>query len=320
MIASIMLSEPQSSQPRRPLTPERQLLAFVDALFEPSDLVEIRGIASPLPHSKDPGRLVLRCWERADSVGSLFRELKEANESGANLYFGVNPRSVPAGTKDAIALCRPVWADLDRISLADAASRWRALSLPEPTVVVNSGHGIHVYWKLDAPVDVSSVADRQAFESLLKNLYRSLGSDATQDVSRLLRLPGFLNVKDAPVPCELVRHTPKHMYPLSVFQRWMVVEDAGAKPSGSTFPSSDHISTVRLSESLDVKRIRGLIAALDKDVEDRSRRDFWVVCRLVELGLSADEIGSLVAGRSKFTTDAYLHKTLENVLRTVGQP
>lgn len=317
MLALAMLSEPQPSTSCQSLDPERQLAVFVDALFEPGDLVEIRGIATPLLDSKKPGRLAIRRWERADSILKLASELHCANDDGINVYFGVNPRAKPAGTKDAVFQCRTVWADLDRISLADADSRWRD-HLPPPTLVITSGHGIHFYWKLDAPVDVSTASSRIAFEGMLKSLYGTLGSDSTQDVSRLLRLPGFQNHKQAPVHCELIRCIPDQTYPLSIFQRWFVPENAEDSTSISSSSSREAIVPTHISESHDLKRIRGLVAALDKEVDDRSRRDFWVVCRLVELGLNSDEIETLVAGHSKFTTDDYVKRTLESAFRAVG--
>lgn len=316
MLASAMLSGPQPSISCQLLAPDRQLAVFVDALFEPGDLVEIRGIAPSLPDSKEPGRLALRRWERADSILTQTSELHAANSDGINIYFGVNPRAKLAGTKEAVLQCRTVWADLDRISLADADSRWRD-HLPPPTLVVNSGHGVHFYWKLDAPADVSATASRNAFEGLLKRLYGTLGSDSTQDVSRLLRLPGFLNHKGIPVPCELIRCTPGQTYPHATFNRWSVPEVADDSPAILSNLSREAIATTHISETRGLKRIRGLVASLDKESDDRSRRDFWVVCRLVELGLTSEEIQSLVVGHSKFTTDAYLKRTIESAFQAV---
>jgi len=97
-----------------------------------------------------------------------------------------------------------------------------------------------------------------------------------------------------------------------------VPENAEDSTSISSSPSREAIVPTHISESHDLKRIRGLVAALDKEVDDRSRRDFWVVCRLVELCLNSDEIETLVAGHSKFTTDDYVKRTLESAFRAVG--
>lgn len=299
---------------------ERELRAFIDTLFEPSDLLEIRGIVAPDYHRNEPGRLVIRRWVTAGELPALSDMLHKENRDGVNIYFGVNPRAaLYSGTKAGIRLCRTVWADMDRISLPDARKRWEALSLPEPTVIVNSGHGIHLYWKLSEPVRFSSWKERAAFEATLKSLYRDLGSDSTQDVTRLLRIPGYLNVKQAPVPCTLVSCKPDQTFPLSLFERWQETEAPNPSHLASTPATGTDLTTVVISERQDIQRIRGLVAILDKDVEDRSRRDFWVICRFVELGLSEQEIAGLVTGKSKFTSESYFRTTLYNAFATVGR-
>lgn len=64
-----------------------------------------------------------------------------------------------------------------------------------------------------------------------------------------------------------------------------------------------------------VSRIRGLIRYLDKDVKDRSARDWAVVQGLRRLGCSPDEIVLLIRGHSKFRDEAYLQLTLANAFK-----
>jgi hypothetical protein len=298
------------------LPAERQLRLFVESVFEPDDLVELRAIELVRSAAKSTGRVILRGWQPSESLLGSYHRLDALNRQGANIYFGVNPRAGRAGTKDAIRVCRTIWADLDRVSYADAVQRWRP-RLPEPTVIVSSGHGIHLYWRLSQAVDVASSHRRLEFEAMLKALYRHLGSDSTQDVTRLLRLPGFVNVKDAPVPCELIRADAERRYPLSVFSDRFDVNESESRqlPDGAV---AEIASMDRLPDSRDVRRIRGVIAILERETEDRSRRDFWCVCQLLKLGLSVDEIATLVAGRSKFTTNAYLQTTLQNAVKAIN--
>jgi hypothetical protein len=46
-----------------------------------------------------------------------------------------------------------------------------------------------------------------------------------------------------------------------------------------------------------------LIRRLDRPCRDRSRRDFAILCDLLRLGLSRDEIWPLVSSLSKFESD-----------------
>lgn len=277
---------------------------LISTLFHPTDMIEIRAIAS--------SGSVVRHWFKAQEISSHFIALTQLNHDGFNIYFGVNPRSSHDGTKGGITLCRTVWADLDRVSVDDALSRCRLL--PEPTAVVNSGHGAHLYWLLDSPVLVDQKNNRDLFEGTLKALYKELASDSTQDVSRLLRLPGFLNMKDSPVPCSLVSADSSQMVPIKAFASWkaMAEEDATRLDVISRFNAARFEGL-----SQDTSRVRGLLRTLDQDSPDRSRRDFWVVCQLFRIGLSAAEIQVLVTGHSKFTSEQYTDHTINRAYLAV---
>lgn len=114
------------------------------------------------------------------------------------------------------------WADID---IADAASHAKAnlppdipsaLSLiPEnlpPSVVVSSGHGLHVYWLLDEPITITDenrqdvMAAARKVQQLLRNRASRQGwyIDPVADLSRVLRVPGTYNYKGDPVQCEVI--------------------------------------------------------------------------------------------------------------------
>lgn len=277
---------------------------FVTALFAPDDLIEIRAIESP-------GRVVFRDWSLACQIADLTGKLRQLNENAANVYFGVNPRSKRSGTKNAVACCRCVWADLDDVTLETVPRHWTRANLPSPSIVVASGHGVHLYWLLDKPQDVASPKSRADFESMLRNLYEDLGSDATQDVTRLLRLPGFANVKQAPVPCEIVQLT-QIRYSIAEFDRW--------RQSELKLPKASFRNSAPLDQARGQKQVERILFLLEKPVRDRSRRDFRVVCELIRLGLSRSEIETLVQGKSKFVRVEYMQTTIENAFRHAGMP
>ena len=88
--------------------------------------------------------------------------------------------------------------------LDEARKRWRVVGMPEPTVVILSGHGVHAYWRLVEPM--TNLAEWTAIQKRLIDL---LGSDKSiHDPPRIMRLPGFLNVKREPhVPCASLNKT-----------------------------------------------------------------------------------------------------------------
>lgn len=299
---------------------------FLAALFAPHDLIEIRAIETwteqGTTRSRPTKRLWLQCWE----FSRWHDDLQQQNET-SSIYFGVNGRTDARGTKNAVAECRHVWADIDHVDHATAAQRWARLAL-FPTVVVNSGHGIHAYWRLATPVSVGEAQSREQFEATVRRFSAELGGDATQDVTRLLRLPGFMNVKskkngNQPVPCTLVSLDVSHVYALAEFVRW-----ATASPSDESVANDRRaggrtsLSTSSLAGGRDHRRIAGLLRYLDRAVEDRSRRDFAVICGLLQLGLSRDEIWDLVQDHSKFAShgEPYFEVTMQNALcRLHGQ-
>lgn len=291
-------------------TAAKQFAKFMSTLFDRNDLVEIRAIKNL---SDGSTKVVDRDWRQAFATTLLHESYRGMNENGANVYFGVNPRTRRDGTKRSINRCRSVWVDLDNVSLDDARDRWLGL-LPDPSMVISSGHGIHVYWKLTEPAVVEAIDDRQRFEAMLKCLYADLGADSTQDVNRLLRLPGLKNVKSTPVPCELI-YSDGPTVPLSTFNRWFAASDRQhAEP-----PPPARLASVSLPTKPEVAHhIRQIIATLDRPSDDRSRRDFAVVCKLLRLGLAPTEIKSLVAGHSKFTTTTYSDITLDNAIAAVS--
>lgn len=304
------------------LTAEQHFSLFVDALFEPSDLIEIRAIRSACAPDSNASPVTLRRWLARDELRDAYRELATHNQSGSNIYFGVNPRSEHGGTKNDIKSCAALWADLDECTVADARSHWQRIGM-EPSFVIDSGHGVHLYWKLRAPIDLQNTDKRSEIEGLLKNLYAELESDSTQDVTRLLRLPGFQNVKRAPVPCRIAEFNPEQTFQLAEFAAWKSEsEQANSAVQSVQRPHTENASfavTDLRSDAIDVRRVRGLVGTLDRDTADRSRRDFWVVCQLLRLGFSADEVCQLVQGRSKFQTDEYTVHTVQKAVASLAK-
>jgi len=142
-------------------------------------------------------------------LAELHQELDRLNRLGAGVFVTIN-QTDGCRKKANIRALRGWWADLD-----DKAAQ-RALNLaqlhPAPTMVVESGHGLHLYWI--APVAMPCGDDpfrRASHEAELRVIATALGlfgaDRAVCDVSRVMRLPGFFNRKKAPFP--LVRWASK---------------------------------------------------------------------------------------------------------------
>ena len=175
------------------MTAEEQVQVYRDCVFEPEDIVEVRAIASE-------GR-VRKFWRTAQDLPGLVPELERLNRQGFNIYAGPNARKGERLSGDEnVALCRCLFGDFDKIEPGDGCGIWEfveprieAAGLPMPTLAVFSGHGVHAYWRLTEPMEPTRWAELQS------RLIATLQSDpACKNPERLMRLPGFLNVKEAP--------------------------------------------------------------------------------------------------------------------------
>jgi hypothetical protein len=127
--------------------------------------------------------------------------------TGLNLYYHINPLRCAMdkkGTKKDIARIEFVQVDADPAKTetpAEAKDRYRAAlsggTVPPPTFIVDSGNGLQMLWRLETPVDATpaNIADIEA-RSLA--LLLTLGAPrGTQNIDRIFRLPGTINLPNA---------------------------------------------------------------------------------------------------------------------------
>lgn len=118
-----------------------------------------------------------------------------------NVYIGIFERKKRKGTADSCSKTNALYLDFDDMDLSEIKYRVDMAGLPQPSMVVNSGHGYHCYWLLDKPAGPE-------VQPIIKALQEKLHADPQAvDISRILRLPDTMNVKGAPVPCELISYS-----------------------------------------------------------------------------------------------------------------
>jgi hypothetical protein len=164
----------------------RQLDPSPDATFNIetfTDLPKGAAKARPDPQCRRHANLTLA------EVAALIPELEGLNAQGAAIYHAVN-QCEGQRSKNTVVRIRGVHADFDGVSEAQlAAIRERLM----PTIEVqSSGPGNrHLYWLLQPGEEMSA----DLAEAINRGL-AELGADpAASDISRLLRLPGFRNMK-----------------------------------------------------------------------------------------------------------------------------
>ncbi len=253
---------------------------WVDVLFEPGDVLEFRIIPPRSVIEAMRPRIFMAkqtaiqhgiyCWAFADEVEVLINTLADLNcgnatwwgvlnsihnkwtdvegEAGIplNVYASANPRMVTGLSKNEdVILARSLFVDLDKTTLEAAMQKLATSRLPLPTMIVNSGHGVHFYWRL-----LEAITDLEYWTALQKRLIQLLGSDpAIHDPSRPMRIPGFMNVNgETPTPCYIHDADAGRRYSLADILPHL--PRSRRSPKDRIFPTSNRrISTQELSAS-----------------------------------------------------------------------
>ncbi|WP_426437533.1 AAA family ATPase [Bradyrhizobium genosp. P] len=164
-------------------------------------------------------------WPFKDVDGFINRALRI---EGASQYFNVwyctgqqrehgavNARGNPKakrGANNTTAL-KAIWIDCDvkpddktgkhytsdANALTAILAFQKRMGLPEPSAIVHSGGGFHVYWISDRPMDVAAwTLYANGLKALLLREEVKCDTGLTTDCCRILRVPGTLNHKYSP--------------------------------------------------------------------------------------------------------------------------
>lgn len=174
------------------------------------------------------GNRKLSRW--AKSIDEAARAVQAAEKiPGWNIYAGVcTGRQV--GTANSRILAQDVygipgvWADIDIAGPGHKSKKLpptqqSALEIIQrsgldPTLIVNSGGGLHAYWLFKEYAVINTDTERSEYAALcvgwqkLQMMHAAAASyviDGTHDLARVLRVPGTLNYKDVePVMCRII--------------------------------------------------------------------------------------------------------------------
>jgi hypothetical protein len=140
-----------------------------------------------------PDRLIYRFATKSfKDVEALLPQLKSLNAQGAAIYVAVNEFDGHRKLNN-LTRVRGVHADLDDASEAQLNKLLKTLA---PSIIIQSSTTTkqHWYWLLADGEELSAEAAKATNQAIA-----ALGADrAAVDVTRLLRLPGFRNMKHNP--------------------------------------------------------------------------------------------------------------------------
>lgn len=139
------------------------------------------------------------------------KEVVEDMLGEEDTYITSNSFYIPKRSSDTIrhfrALFSDIDLDLDKIGKAEAVYMVYDLAykgkIPKPTMIVDSGRGLHIYWRIEhAPK--GAIYTWQELEDYLYYQLKHLGADIrATDCARVLRLPGTINSKNG-VECTIL--------------------------------------------------------------------------------------------------------------------
>ena len=183
---------------------------YVLALHHPADQTAV------LVRNRSRQQTVQRILPAETIADDQFQQwLAAQNLAGADIFIGMNP--VKAGThsrtKENVREIHHVYLDLDEEAGASLQAIRISGDVPPPNFVLDTSPGKHqVVWRVQG-------LDREQAETLLRALASQYGGDpAATDISRLLRLPGFMNRKYNEAFIVRVHHETDCIYHLQDFR------------------------------------------------------------------------------------------------------
>lgn len=223
-------------------------------------------------------------------------------DAGKDVYCAVSLSAAP-GLADArikaanAAGIMGLWADID-IADPDVHKKWNlpptiegALELLdasglEPTMVVHSGHGLqawwlfHEFWAFDtegARLEAAGLAQRWNTTLQVRAAERSWVVDSVFDLARVMRVPGTLNRKGAPVMPVRLLSADGPRYNPDEFDQYVVdgtyLSQRGLTPTRSYVPDTFEVSD---ANKPDFERLQALLDNDDtfRATYDMKRKDF----------------------------------------------
>ncbi len=231
---------------------------FLEAIF--SDYYQEHNgfiIVKTVKRSED--KISLRYFPNLDILA------KEQYPDDRDVYFGVCPRERMKPGPEFVKYLLVLWADVnigsdghkegrqDFQGPREAAKAIREFPRP-PSIMVSSGHGVHLYWLLATPVELS---DQERVKRALDNINEQLGNREESSLDAFMRLPDTVNTKvdQSFVKCKVTFINTGFKYSLLDFEdlgtrSWLVAssETTEQKDLGDVLASQAQVEKTTESE------------------------------------------------------------------------
>lgn len=170
---------------------------FIDHLFRgTSGYMDITAI-----HSQRKG-VYTRCYKLGQEAPD-WDKIAAFNEQGYCIYYGTTTKRIPRqgwgerGKEDTAYMLPILWAEIDLKAgyyPTLEAMHKAVYDLAEPpTVIIHSGGGIHILWRI-TPIEITS-DNLPIIKEVLHGIANHIHGDSVWDLARVMRMPGTRNKK-----------------------------------------------------------------------------------------------------------------------------
>jgi hypothetical protein len=132
-----------------------------------------------------------------------WKQIEGWQAQGYSIHIVVNG----GGHKDEdVQTCRAIFMEHDDLDIELQRNLWQTLSLPEPTLQVQTRKSVHSYWVIEGGCEVSDWKPLQA-----DLLAYSKADPALKNPSRMMRLAGAYHLKPGhePIRCDIIHNSGK---------------------------------------------------------------------------------------------------------------
>ena len=217
------------------------------------------------------GKLIsVRHWNGLKTIAEVEREVTRLSLTPVNVFYAAG--SFAGHNREDPIAKKCFWLDLDSKEFQSKENALReftvfvkATGLPKPSIIVDSGNGLHTYWCLDRDLPVALWQPiAQALKDKCDELDFPADPSSTADPARVLRAPGSLNRKGStPLPCHIMLDNGSVYSPEDISKQLQVVYTLSPTITllGSLVNNQDLISRQDYQNRSDAE-VRDMLAAI----------------------------------------------------------
>lgn len=250
-------------------------------------------------------------------------DIVEELEATQDTFITPNSFYIPIRKTGNVRHFRALYVDLDLPNISKHEAVWQAYILadegkiPRPTMAVDSGRGIHLYWRINhAPM--GAWYTWQALQDYLYHHLRHLGADRrATDGARVLRLPNTINSRNGQM-CKLL-HTENITYSMYDLREQFLgykKPKQGQAPRGKITHLFNSY-TLHMARAQDIETLCRL-----RNYEVTGQRNsllhvyaYWKGIYIREL----DQLAEVVEELNQKFTEPHSHSEIQTMIRSVDR-